>query len=734
MAAQARSSSLGRRRNVPVPLSYQSVDIKPLSGPMDNRSTPDAVPIGFWRWRQNVAVFDQGKACRRPGWPKYRTERVIYNNEDLHDQLLSLQTYYSDRQVPYSPQSDVSVYPPGDDINGIPFCPSSQLTRTTARQPLAFLFNALTTTNDRKLLAGTQNRLYSFNEAKGNWRIIADAYGGDPGSGLKRYWYAAQINDAVILTNNYDPPLVHILDQPVFGCAMQAVSTIPSLDGIGLTKAAVVAAWKGTIFLANVEQDSARVSQRVVWSCYELPTNFTPGTAGSNGTAGFQDLSYGDEILAMVPLADVLLIYTTRSIWQVEFVGGEQTFIFQERYREQENGEGCLAFKRTIVSTGQEHIYLGRDGIYVYNLFLPRPDRMEWIHRGTAELFKTIDDANCEGHVGAFYSSNKDPSTKEYWISWVETGQIVPRRTLVFNTLYQSSDLVDHGFTAFANHAPDDRGTILDFLIERGLCTPAELAAQADLQVTAVKEGGYCDNANQPVAPGSLPDRNMPIWTNNSVEIGGKAVENLYQPTPDPDSLCALFGNLTIEDLCQECNKGALLLMAAADDWCIKQYSPKNAVYYREVCTGFLPCGTWRRDGYESILRTGAQDYGYPREDKNCRALELEYSALQLQELPSALLTRIAYSAQAVDSNDDASGRCAIVWRPLRTRDLECVGVTDGEGQKAAGTRPNKTMNWTFLYTGRYFYFELKVSGVNGGACFSRLTGDVRQMLRSANS
>lgn len=714
---------------MPVPLTFQSVHIQPLSGPMDTRSTPDAVAIGSWRYRLNVAVNDQGKACRRPGWQKYRGEKAVYNNEDLHDQLLSLQTYYADRQVPYSPQTDISVYPPGNDSTGQPYCLGSQLARSTGRQPVTFLFEAIGTTGVRKLLAGTQNRLYALDDAKGNWRIIADGYGGDPGTGLHRRWRAAQVNDAIVLTNNYDPPLIHLLDQPTFGCSMQAVAEIDSLAGIGLTKAGVVAKWKGTIFLADVEMDSARVEHRVVWSRFQLPANFTPGTADSNGTAGFQDLNAGEKILGMEPLADVLLIYTNKSIWQCEFVGGDQTFTFTERYVESKNGTGCLAYKHTLASTGNEHVYLARDGIYVYNLYLPRPDRVEWIHKATDQIFDTIDEKACEHQIAEFF-----PGCNEYWVSWVEKGQTVPRRTLVCNTRYQTTDFVDHGFTALVNHAPDDRGTILDFLLSYGICTPAEIAANADIITPGVKEGGFCDEASAIQNPSALPDRNTPIWTNNGVAIDGKLVENLDQPTPDSNSLCALLGDLTIEDLCQACTSGALLLMASAADNCIKQYSFLDGVFYREVTTGFNPCGAWRRDGYDFLMRTGAQDYGYPREDKNCRSLELEYVVNELQAESSPLQMRIAYSAQAVDSNNDASGRCALVWRPLSVKNLECVGLADGQGQIDAGTRPNKTMQWPFLFTGRYFYFEIKVSGINGNACFSRLTADMRQMLRSANS
>jgi hypothetical protein len=715
---------------MPQPAQYQAVNIQPLSGPMDTRSTPDAVPAGAWRFRQNVMVVDQGKACRRPGWARYRHLRPIYNNEDLHDQLLSLQTFYANQQVPYAPQSDITIYPPGNDASGRPFCSGSQQIRTIGRQPVTFLFEAISTTGVRHLLAGTQNRIYALDEGAGNWQIISDAYGGEPGDGLHRRWKADQVNDVVVLTNNYDPVLAYTLDSAIQGCAMQAVLPIESLNGIGLTKAAVVVSWKGTIFLADVEMDGERIEYRVVWSRFKLPLNFTPGLEGGNGTAGFENLPYGGRILGMAPIQDVLLIYTTTGIWMCESVGGDQVFNFTQRYSEPENGEGCIAYRNTLVSTGKDHLYLGRDGIYTYNLFLPRPDRVEWMHRATSQVFGTIDELACDRHVATFY-----PATKEYWLSWVQVGESLPSRTLVLNTLYETSDFIDAGFSAYTNHAPDDRGTLLDFLLSRGLCTPAELAANADLITLNVKQGGFCDPAEAPVNPPVLPNRNIPIWTNNSLDLDGRLIEDYTQPRPDAVSLCSLLGDLTIEDLCQECAQAGLLVMASSLDWCLKEYSAVGGAYYHEVALVTTPCGQWRRDGYETILRTGAQDYGLPREDKNQRALELEYEVPDIiQVIPSALQMSLGYSSVAVDSNNDASGRCALVWRPLKPKTLQCLNDRSGYDQVQEGTRPNKTMNWTFLYTGRYFYFEMRIEGLNGAVCFSRLTAEVRQMLRSSTS
>lgn len=699
------------------------MDIKPLSGPMDTRSSPDALQSGVWRWRQNIAVYDQGKACRRPGWQKYQGSKATYNNEDLHDQLLSLQTYYDDRTPPYANQEDITTYPPGNDTNGIAKCGSSH-TRATGRQPITFLYEAITTSGVRKLLAGTQNRLYTLDESRGNWKIIADAYGGDPGNGLKHHWQCAQVNDCIVFTNNYDPPIAHILEQPTMGCAQQAVSEIASLAEIGLTKAGAICSWKGTIIFGDVEMDGARVEHRVVWSKFDAPLEFVPS---NDSTANYQDLQFGGRILGFKPLGDVLLIYTTKSIWQMQYAGDPQVFSFSERYAEPENGAGCLAYRRTLVSTGQEHIYLGKDGIYTFSLFQPQPQRVEWLHRSSSEIFNTLNDSACDDHVAWFNSASK-----ELFISWVEVGQTVPIQTLCYNTQYETSDVIDHGFTAYCNHAADNRGSIVDWLLSLGACTPEELVSNADIAPVGVKEGGYCTGSGQ-ANPDTLPSRTTPIWTNGPKWLDGRLIEDYDAPMADTESLCSIFGDLNLQDICEECAKSGPMLMASATDWCIKEYAPNSGVYFREVTTAFTACGTWTRVGYDSILRTGPIDFGLTKSEKTTRSLEVEYFSVYdaIQALPTALQVRIGTSAQAVDPNITAPGRCALVWRTLSPRNLECLSLRSGDEHLAAGTRPAFTADWQFFFTGRFLHWELKISGMHGAVAFSRMTAEVRQNTSS---
>ncbi|HYE32115.1 MAG TPA: hypothetical protein VEH27_11850 [Methylomirabilota bacterium] len=730
---------------MPVSPTFRTVDLQPLAGPLDTRSSADSLPFGAWRRRENFDVNVAGRLCRSFGWRKLMGTTTPYNNQDLHDQLCgqptgttNLQQYYDDLSTGAHPDADkVLTYPPSAAV-----CGTVLKTRSTGRQPITGLWDLTSQDGQRRLLAATQNRIYVLNEPKGNWKLICDAYGGTPQSGLpERRWQCAKLENGAVFTNNYDEPVQWIFDQPTFGCGMQAVSKIPSLQEIGLTKAAVAIAWKGVCFLMNVEMDGIRAENRIVWSDF-LSTNFVPGVTTTrvnalgisetvDSMAGYMDLTRGERILAAAPLGDSLLIYTTTGIWQVSSVGGELVFSFRSLYSEPATGAACLAYPNTLVSTGNEHVFLGRDGIYVYNLSLPKPERAEWLHRCSNLIFDTINEQVCQAHV-AWY----DPSLERLFISWVEDGLAFPRKTFSASLRYQAVSILTAGFTAFCNFTSDNRLTFLDFLKQNCACTAAELASSeiAAILPQSVKEGGFCTAQTEPNCTGV--SRSIPLYTRTTVNELGRTTTtgafenmNLDQTVNPPasDSFCKLLGDLNIEDLCNQCNSEALLVMASADDWCLKQF---GEVYFRERCTRFTGCGTYARDPYDSYGTTGPLDFEAPDDEKAVRSLELEFDAEE-DITPSQVNVRIGVASTAVDPNDESG--CALLWRSLSPRTLECVSKS-ASAHESAKTRPANTMNWAFLYTGRFHYIELQMSGVGGGSCFSRMSMEARRKPRSTRS
>jgi len=630
----------------------------------------------MYRQVQNMATPAVNKVCRRYGWSKFLTQDD-YLNQDLHDQLLDYQYYYEDYDIYL-----------GTAYEETGLCGPNLYQFGNTRQPITFQFEFTSSTGSRKYIVGTQTRLYALNEPRGNWRILADNYGGvyTSGCGNTRF-KGCQVGDYLVVTNNFDWPSYWLFDDPVTGCELTALKPIPELDDIGLTKSAVVFSWKGFVFLANVEMDGQRFTSRIVWSDNNAPLSWFPETGSF---AGFQDLPYSEIILAGAEMRDYFLIYTNRAIWRMIYTGDpDAPFQFESIYSEPINGDGCLVYPNTLISLGDTHYYLSHEAVYTFSLWTPKPQRDEWVFRASCLMFDDFKEGCCE-QVVAGYS----PVLKEIWISYPEADAptCCPTATQVLNIQYRTSDAVDHGFTSFGNYRSDTRMTLTDFVLNYCICTLEEMQNRTNvLAKEPAPTGEECDTII-----GSL-------WN---------ATEDPDLP-PDADSLCSLLGNTRLEDLCEDCLNNQLFVLASATDYCLKQY---GTVYNRERYV--LASDTYVLDPYTSILQSGAWDFGYPDDTKEINRFEVEFEAVS-QTVPNDLNLRIGYADQAY---------CTPIWRAQSSKALECLTEFTVAQHVTNNTRPDNTAEWPLYYEGRYLFWELSVSGTGGGVCFSRMSMDVRRL------
>lgn len=692
------------------------VDLSPLNGAFDARSLPEHLGQNF-RWVQNFPMDEKGKRSRRLGWGRFWPQReedeangFAYNNQDLHDQLLALQYYYERKRSSGEEAENVSDYPNAD------LCETTLQVRSAGRQPITMLVEAESVEGIRKLLAGTQKRLYVFNEATGNWKIISDEKGGEEESGCpERRFQSAQVLNTVVFTNNYTIPFYWIFDQPVFGCSMQSVSAIEDLDNIGLTKAGVVTSWKGVTLFGDVEMDGFRLNNRVVWSDYNDPLSWSPGAAS---IAGFQDLDQGEKILAMADLGDHLMIYTDLNVWQVSVVGGAEVFNFRKAYAGGIAGKGALAFRNTLISDGGTHRYLANDGVYTFTPFQSAPQREEWIDLVRPEIIETINWDCCENHVAGY-----NPITDEMWISWVhrDDTDCCPSRTIVINFRQGSVDYVDHGFTAFVHFTSDPRQNVRDWMLQNCICSKEELD---EAGIKFFKEGllrlddqPACDNP-----PNS-------IHRTNDISAGGVSVEDYTNLTSSVDSLCDKLGDATIQDLCGECQVESIFVMASAQDYCLKEY---GVGYYHERCTnpestgsmaddGFsytASVGEYAQDPYTSILRSGPLGFEWYQGYKRIHDFLLELQ-ITPDPNPPEIKVLIGHSAQANDPNEE---NCPIIWNTQKAKKLACRSARTESEHKEAHTRPNQQFVWPLFYENFYIYYEIRIEGTGGSASIARAT------------
>lgn len=409
---------------------WSIISIRPLTGLFDNRSRPADLPPGAFRWRQNFRTSSEKKLCRRDG------HKRLFDTEQNHDH------HFQD---------------------------------VVTREPITFGFESTSPSGARVLYDGTQSRISKLNENTGVWTPIVTGMGA-----TATRWKAAALQDYIIFTNNYDNILAHQL-------GTNTAATIPDLVSVlNVTKAAVVIQVNGCILLMNVVQNGNRISSRIIWSDLNLPLSYDPAASGT--IASFQDLDYGEDILAAALMGSTLKVYTTRGIWNGSFATATG-FSFERAYGEPKNQKGCIKFANTLVSTGNDHYYMGSDGIYHYSPYLAAPERgdeeassFDWAHSATGAIFTNADTkldlTFCDAPVAEYI-----PTTDELFFSWPSSGQGQNNNlTLVLNRSQHAADIMDTGYMMLVNFR--------SAISEGGVCNEDQVFIGASGVDWALKEIG----------------------------------------------------------------------------------------------------------------------------------------------------------------------------------------------------------------------------------------------------
>lgn len=656
--------------------------VAPLTGLLDTRSSPDLMPAGALRWRQNLQTISEGRVRRGCGWEKLLSS-ATYNNQDLHDQLLTFTT-------------------------------------GAVREPVTLLYESESAAGVRSLWAATQSRIFRLTESTGNWKLMGDGFGGGSGTDCTGPRFKAGVSgDYLIFTNGYDKPQVHRLEQPPFDSTL--FSEIDDLNTIGLSQAAHVWVWKDVVFLADVTMDNLRHGNRIVWGDYRNPLSFDPAKVES--IAGYKDLNFGERILAgMATNANTFLIYTTKSIWEITVVGGEQVFAWREAYPGQKNDfAGILAHENTLIDLGGEHLYLAKDGPYVFSGYRSAPERAEWLHRAMGTLYADLDTETCEAHIGWTHDREGFFSVKR------TTDSGCPGITIRFHLDYKVADIMDHGFTAACNFRSQPVQNIRDFILDYRICTLATL----DAQMTALFSRTAFENEGLP-SPFATPTAAFtPTCIYSSVEyepVAGIIVEDYTQEAASQFSVCTLLGDLKLSDICQTCAGPSLLVLASAEDWCLKQY---GGVFYRERCANTTAVGSSGTYGYTTSVGSYVQD---PYDSLVRFAPLFAEGLLMIAEgfklngipavsaTPASLQLRVGASGQTGDPNDDL---CLIVWQDRSTKLLQCVTTKTAAQHLSQKTVPAQPLEWRFQHSGAVLYFELKIAGTGGDCTLSGVVADL---------
>lgn len=638
--------------------------IAPMTGMLDDRSSPDLMEAGSWRSRVNLISTDKTTLARMPGFSRYGD-----NNSDLHDQL-------------------------------IPLC-----TGTPAIEIPSMLAEVMSTSGNRRLIAATKSRLYALNETTGNWIVLAWGLAG--GNSLIHRWTCAAVGDSVVFTNDYDVPMYWALGNFPKTADEEVVLPHPCVEDLNITKVGTVYAWKGFCFFADVEMDGVRYANRILWSNFQDALDFDPGVDGTQ--ASKCDLEYGERILGISELGDYLLFYTNRGIWRATIVSGDEGINFMKAYHSERSYEGILSYRRTLVNLGDVHVYCGIDGVYQFGASMTKPERIDWVYQATATMWSTLSKSACDLHVAGY-----DSDRRLIYISYAEDSSLVtaPTRTLVLDMKNLTASFMDAGFYCFTSYRPDATLNLRDFLLQYCVCAVNDMTASDGLGfiregLPATLTAGTCTQA-----PTSIyRDSTLGLPENTNLE-------------PSVTSLCSILeasGISKIEDFCRMCESDVRFIGVSTIDKCLKEL---GSVYARDICinaatgTGTTVTlgyrsftGTYVANGYYSSISTGPIYW-----DGKIRGVRLYFQA-DAQAVSAEIVLRVGLSNQPYDPIDDF-GTTQILWheQTINKRYLTAQSDRSGAQHLAAKTLPVDTIYWPLSITGKYVYIELTIKNQNSTA------------------
>lgn len=655
----------------------KSIVIKPLDQALDLRSEPEDVLPGGARYRLNWTIKQKGKICRMTGWTKLLDTDGDYNNPDGRDHLLSI-------------------------------------TGTDSRKPITFLFEAESSLRTTMLFRGTEDWLQQLNVGTGNWRVLSSVADG----GFGGFKHAAQTRDTVVFTNDHDEVKYWVFDSE------PTLQSVPDLVTLGISKVGVVKHFRGFVFYMNYVENGLTISDGIIISDFEnaLSVNPTEESLATKLTLGA-----GESILNAEELANVLIVYTTKGIWQGVYTGDpDNPWSFSKRYSAPTK-KSVMAYPRTLVSVGDSHLFASQTAILEYSLYTPEPKVVDYIDKASIAMFEELDPDDCKGPVAGFNSD-----LEQVWISWPnKNAEGAYERTLLISTKHAFASLIDHGFTAFVQFQPRTNVMVLrDWLQQVCLCTPEELDTYFPDQFA--HEGGFCEEPDLGIVCETQPDA---FYTTETIELEDDIVmEDFDAEEPSENSLCSRLAGVSLADLCVEesqrdqCNASRLFVMASSTDYALKQSAE---VYYREKALTFGACGTYTTEGYLSVVRSGPMAFREVDDEKKISRFMVEATAVEAT-VPGYMQLRIGAAEQAVDPNQD----CGIIWFDQGKIALECPSASQA-AHEAANTRPDEPFEWPVYAQGRNLFYEVTIgndestpANVGAAACFSKFVMDVTPVKR----
>jgi hypothetical protein len=540
------------------------------------RAIPGTIPPTEFGAIFNMDGASSGHYSKLSGWTQYGAGFPCFLNQDLHDQMSRA-------------------------INGTGLRDGTCIDPTL--EPVTYISSISSSAGRRRLIAGTKTALYAGDDLDGSWRFLGYGYGGScpvvegqsPCSDTR--FQSATVGNYTLFSNGVDDVLSWLFDsEPTDGDI--SLKAVGDLVGLGIGAARHIMAFGGYVLIADFVEEGFRQSSTILWSDYNNPLSYIPG---GESLAGRFDFGRGEKFLAMKPMGGGFRVYTSLAVYHVTAVADSRVFAFDELCRNMQP----VTYPNTLISTGNEHIWVGNDSIYIMAEFDRTPRRVGWLHEASGVIHRGVSSATVGGLPPGFPSLgfpsiNKslclqaiaawDYSNECMWISWPTGTNTCPDKSLVLWPRTQKASVVDHGFTAFTVHQPYLRKSLRTVMDDFRVCS--KNARLAPLESVG------CSSGNEVIAYPSLYN----------------ATKSSAQPM-DQDSAIAAFCGFCFDTLCATCDSSMVWVMASAADFTLKQLDPGNCV--REELTGItdvvfpeVTTGCYAEYGYTWLIQGGPQRMG----------------------------------------------------------------------------------------------------------------------------
>jgi len=286
--------------------------------------------------------------------------------------------------------------------NGYTALNTSAVTNTPNGDGLHWFEYDVSGTTTRKAILVADGKLWKMDDLDGTWDDIT----GGLTITADNLCDFENWNNKVFVTNGEDPPFEWD------GTTAQAIQNTPT----NLTDSKYVAQFNNYLFLANVIVNSVKHGSRIYWS-------------DINNEGAWTDTNFinianddGQEITGIKVLSDRLVVYKTRSIYNVFFTGDTTIPFILPGGGKSNSAVGCVA-PFSIQELENGHVFLSTDGFYFYdgnNSF-----------KISDKITTTLLGYNTAKFGQAVSLVQKDKN--RYWCSLSSSGQTTNDRVLVWD-------------------------------------------------------------------------------------------------------------------------------------------------------------------------------------------------------------------------------------------------------------------------------------------------------------